>query len=505
MSIIATEPSIRETFHIATLNYRNYQPWSVLMLAAFADSNCESIVLGGGPQPSPAATTATATDAAATNAAIASWNKRNRSALYRIYRAISQQELITLAGITLASEAWEKLKKVHRVEGAAGKMLLLRKLTRLQMDDVSSPQEYVNRFEHIVAGAALLNLGLKQLPELLSVVFLNGLPPSLEAFVKFTTLSASSTISPANITNMLTPKTVTASFLEHVKTTKYGKDSSSFDDDLAMRFDKATAICHNCRRKGHSKAECRSLVRDINQPTDEGRSRQQDRGDRGRGSRPHRGRGRGRNSANIAEQQAVSRGQEWGYIFQQSTSENTIEVADYTEEDGWIIDSGCSNHICNDRSRFKTYEPYSTQFKVADSQFVGTVGRGSITINTLINNIPQSIPPDLVIAPKLWPQRRSSSTDSLHPPTMVRHRTSSFIIENLLSTSSEPLDPKLGPMTGPARSTRPRPSPVSISVTETTSTRRRPIDSRGSTRGEPSSHETSSSTSPQCNNISKPK
>lgn len=137
MSIIATEPSVRETFHIATLNDRNYQPWSMMMLAAFADSNCESIVLGEEPRPSTPA--ATDSDAAAKTAAITLWDKRNRSALYRIYRAISQQELITLAGITLASEAWDKLKKVHRVEGAAGEMLLLRKLTRLQMDEGSSP------------------------------------------------------------------------------------------------------------------------------------------------------------------------------------------------------------------------------------------------------------------------------------------------------------------------------------------------------------------------------
>jgi hypothetical protein len=66
--------------------------------------------------------------------------------------------------------------------------MLLNRLTDLRMEEGSSAQEYVNRFDCLAVDCAALGLAIDKTPELLALFFLQGLPKSLETFAQYPTL-----------------------------------------------------------------------------------------------------------------------------------------------------------------------------------------------------------------------------------------------------------------------------------------------------------------------------
>jgi hypothetical protein len=103
-------------FKIDQLNERNYATWSIRIQIALSEAGCKKIVLG--------------------------------------------QEVIAIQDVTTAKEAWDRIKQAHKVEGTPGKLILLNRLTDLRMEEGSSAQEYVNRFDSLVVDCAALDLGL---------------------------------------------------------------------------------------------------------------------------------------------------------------------------------------------------------------------------------------------------------------------------------------------------------------------------------------------------------
>ena len=60
-----------------------------------------------------------------------------------------------------------------------------------------------------------------------------------------------------------------------------------------------------------------------------------------------------------------------------------------TEFAGWILDSGCTTHICNNRSRFidSTYKEHTEAVQTATGQIVMSCGKGSIAINLAVTGV----------------------------------------------------------------------------------------------------------------------
>jgi hypothetical protein len=216
-------------FKIDQLNERNYATWAIRIQIALSEAGCKKIVLGQEERPS--------TDPE-------DWDKRNEFALHRIQMSVSDKELIGIQDVTTAKEAWDRIKKAHKVGGTPGKLILLNRLTDLRMEEGSSAQEYVNSFKTLVIDCAALDLGLDKTPELLALFFLRGLPKSLETFAQFLTLSNSEESG-----NQLTSEFVTTSLINHIRTQQTTRADNYSGEDAALRVDKATAKCHGCGKK----------------------------------------------------------------------------------------------------------------------------------------------------------------------------------------------------------------------------------------------------------------
>jgi hypothetical protein len=171
-------------FKIDQLNERNYATWAIRIQIALSEAGCKKIVLGQEERPS-------STGTGESRTSIDDWDRRNEFALHRIQMSVSDKELIAIQDVTTAKEAWDRIKQAHKVEGTPGKLMLLNRLTDLRMEEGSSAQEYVNRFDSLVVDCAALDLGLDKTPELLALFFLRGLPKSLGTFAQYLTLSHS--------------------------------------------------------------------------------------------------------------------------------------------------------------------------------------------------------------------------------------------------------------------------------------------------------------------------
>ena len=242
-------------------------------------------------------------------------------------------------------------------------MMVQRKLRDLRMDESSSVQSYIDEFEEILEEATTLGMDIVKNPEQLALQFLAGLPKSLETFTDVLSLSYQES------GKELTPKVVTTALLTHTRT-KTSRSDVTPKEDSAMKVDKVDAKCHHCGKKGHFKAECWDVV---------GKPKDRKGGKKGGRFRKEKG-GRRREEANSTS----SSSGDWG--FSAAAGEGDDETVLAVAEDDWIADSGCSNHICNDRSKLSDYKPFETSVKVASSKVIKTVGVGNLKVIATVGN-----------------------------------------------------------------------------------------------------------------------
>lgn len=100
-------------------------------------------------------------------------------------------------------------------------------------------------------------------------------------------------------------------------------------------FDKATVECYRCHQLGHFRYECPS----------------------------------GNNEANFAE---LDKEEEMLLM-------SYVELYEARTEDAWFLDSGCSNHMCGDRTMFNELdENFRHSVKLGNNTKMDVMGKGSV-------------------------------------------------------------------------------------------------------------------------------
>lgn len=134
-----------------------------------------------------------------------------------------------------------------------------------------------------------------------------------------------------------------------------------------------TKFCNYCNRKGHSRDECRTEKRDRQQqrpqPTSNQNQNQRPRPQTSQTSNPNRRRTR----ANYVNEGNQERNSDFAFVV--TDQAYTLNTNKYR----WIIDSGSTSNICNDRSRFSTFTSIKNrQVEVANKKFSKIKGVGSV-------------------------------------------------------------------------------------------------------------------------------
>ena len=294
--------------------------WQVKMRAVLAQMDLDDALLGFDKMP-------------------ASWTqeekqRKDRKALSQIHLHLSNQILQDVLKEKTAAALWLKLEQLCMTKSLTSKLHLKQRLYSHRLTEGGSVDDHLTTFKEIVSD--LETMEVKYDEEDLALILLCSLPPSYSNF-RDTILYSHDTITMEDVYDAL------ASF-EKMKTLVIGTESkaeglvtrgrsqdrnSSGNSRGRSKSANRNKTCNYCKKKGHIKSECYKL-QNKNKRDNENQ----------KGKQPEKS-----GEADVAEEN--------------SYGELLIVSNDSQTNQDWILDSGCTFHMCPNRDWFSTYEKVS--------------------------------------------------------------------------------------------------------------------------------------------------
>ncbi|XP_063616231.1 uncharacterized protein LOC134789592 [Cydia splendana] len=259
-----------------------------------------------------------------------------KRALARIGLSVSTACLQHIRKATTAKEAWDNLKTVFENKGLYRRVLLLRQLHRIEYKQYNCMSRYLEAVMSLVHQLADIdkNIEDKEVVELL----LSGLPDEYDALV--------SNLETANIADTnLTADMVRSRLLQEESRKMEG---SSCVDEAAL-FSKARntvprqqkqVTCHYCGKSGHIKSKCFKYRKDK--------------------------------------------------VKNRSLLATESSKAFFVKKSSFYLDSGCSNHLCNDKTILKDYKELpgeGSKVTLANDDSISAEGVGELPVGGVIDKL----------------------------------------------------------------------------------------------------------------------
>ena len=254
---------------------------------------------------------------------------------------------------------------------------LRRKLHSLRLKDGDSIQDHVRAMTEIFDGLSVAGDAVSEEDRV--VHLLASLPDSYNMLV--TALEANAEVSKMEV--------VTERLLHEERKLKNREDAAGADSESAMfagpRSRRKGPKCYHCGKFGHIKRNCRELARENKFDS----SYQQDK------EKAHNADVRPRRRSRSAE----SEGESVRLIARHALP------ACAGRSDSWIVDSGATCHMCNDRRQFVKMQKLEKRLEVAlgDGHELEAIGRGVVVLETklLSGRVKKCTLNDVLYVPKL--------------------------------------------------------------------------------------------------------
>lgn len=279
------------------LTKENYDTWKIQMRAILIKNDAWGYVSGAIAKPG----------ADATPGAKSTWEAADLKAQSDIILAVSTSEIKQVKNCKTAQEIWKRLEEIFQSKGPARKAALLNSLMSLKMHDGDDPREHSRRFFDIVDKLAELEVDINK--ELLAVMLLRSLP---EKFENFRCAMSSRDELPSL-------ETLSIKIAEEFDARR--EESSRDRVHNAMIAGKshknngaksdAKMKCFKCGTVGHRAKYCKK------------------------------------------KQSASGSGARDVCLLTEASANETFSAGN-NGDSGWCFDSGCTSHMCNDISLFKT-------------------------------------------------------------------------------------------------------------------------------------------------------
>ena len=349
----------------------------------------------------PSAPTATET------AAIAQWDKDERSAKSLLTQKLPDSTVVMVHGKTTVRERWETVVKEFSKKSAYAQADMRAKFMAMRCPDKGNPREFLEGLR--VRKEELAQAGVVVDEKDYFSIIISSLPYALSNFASSQLAAAqylsSKKISPDDLLSMLLEESdrQRAQF-QRRRVSGKGKedgnealsvDQSSKKKGKGQGHRHAEVTCWNCDEKGHISRNCKKPKKSKSKDD----SWKQ--GGNGKAS------GSGSGSANVAEKveeedgawaaeeesvwfdevvEAIGREGKGDAMVKDlgDTSGEAFIVAETIKTSGTaeIYDSGCTNHISPYRERFENFEQTPPRsFKAANKQSFNTIGKGDLVID----------------------------------------------------------------------------------------------------------------------------
>lgn len=338
------------------------------------------------------------------------WKKRDNQALAQIALTVSNSELIHIRNAKSSHDAWNKICSVYEAKGLAAKVYLRRRFFNIKYIDngVSSLQSHINLVRDLADQLEAIGAGVSD--EDMAMTLLCSLPDSydylivaLESrnsedltfdFVSTRLLSEekrkgeSMNVSiNANIVSGSIGKTANIGNGDNIAlyTNSYGSGNNTNTKNHSKSF-KPMMKCSYCNKKNHTEDKCFAKHGfPVGHPK------------RNNGGNVNINNGNRMNMNSNANIASVSVNNATLHAFTAGSDVNNIRIPNINnitkvsnaQVCDWLIDSGASMHLCNNRTYFDnaTFKHIPHRNVVlGNNECIQAIGIGDIPVRVRINN-----------------------------------------------------------------------------------------------------------------------
>lgn len=337
------------------LNDSNYANWKFRMELLLRKQNLwKKVIIGNRP-------VAVVAEEAVTNQdEIDKWDELDDVARGTIGLAVEDDQLGHIRSKTTSKESWEALRNYHEKNTLANKVYLVRSICALKLEEGGDAKAHINRMQDLFT--KLNDIGEAQLSTLWSKIFLlSSLPDSYDTLVS--TLGARNE---AEVTFDVAKQHVIAEYERHANAVGNSGDS-------ILKTVAKVGICFFCKKPDHFKNNCPKYKEWLAK------------------------KGSGFKSKKSNDGKAADK-------------VNSVEETDFmftignTHKKGWIIDSGATRHVVNNKSFFTDIdETYRSSVELANGESVSIqgIGTGGLTFLDESGCIHKAKATEVLYAPKL--------------------------------------------------------------------------------------------------------
>lgn len=323
---------------IDQLDERNYETWKIQVEAILIKNDAWGYVNGSIIKP-------------AEPAEAAKWEIGDSKAKSDLILSISPGELRHLRGCKTSREVWMKLHNIHASKGPAKKATLLKELLLHKLEEGGDIREHVMRFFDVKSKLADMDIDMHD--DLTSIMLLYSLPSSFDNF-RCAIESRDSLPDPETLKIKVLEEEHSRNRKECVDKALLVKGRRSFKPKSGTESgnNRFRYKCFKCHQFGHKASECK---------------RNKEQGDTAK---------------------CVSNDIELPDTDSNFVTFNCIsDVRAVCNENGsWIIDSGCTSHLCNDAGKFgNTLLPSSGKLNLATNSNTDVQGKGTVRLLTCDN------------------------------------------------------------------------------------------------------------------------
>ena len=357
---------------IEKLNDSNYHFWKQKIVLFLALKELDDLIEDDPPTETAVTDDSTEkdkSDASTETVEFSIWKKRDRKARAIIGLSLSDEHLEHVRDVTTAKEMWKAITDVFERHTLLNKLSARRKFYTVSMDKGEKMLTYLNRVKQLASTLKSMNVDIDD--KEIAMAALNGLPSTYEGLI--VALDAL-----GNDDKSFT--------FELVKSRLLQEEQRSNERENVVSTSRLSALvgvsgkgnggqkkygnyrCSICGNLGHTEQVC--WGKNIN------------------GQRPPKPTSSDKPKSNYSRNSAhvVEHKQSGNQIISESDFVclmAKINSSAYPKgASSWISDSGCTAHICFDKSMFKTYEPVTNMnVEMGTKATADVVGRGTIILS----------------------------------------------------------------------------------------------------------------------------
>ena len=339
---------------ITPLKENNYATWKIQIKMSLIKDDLWRIV--SGTETAPAAP-----------AELAKFNIRRDKALANIVLTVDPKLLYLLGDPSDPVAVYKKLEDIFQKKSWSNKFRLKKSLYNLKLNNNGNLQEHLKKLMEIFDELAVLGDGQKDEDKV--ICLLSSLPEKFDTLV--TALEASENIPAWDV--------VVERLLHQDKKLSTNNDVAAGGVDNALmsrnRYDnkhqsypKKKISCYECGAEGHIRKNCFKFIAKKKKSADGYSSNRHQSGD---------GYSSNRHQANNAHAQQSNED-----FVMYANNYSAIKANDMSENI-WLLDSGCTQHMSNERNLFSNFENLQTfsPVEIGDGTPLNATGRGDVILN----------------------------------------------------------------------------------------------------------------------------